>query len=606
MADAPTPKNETGDNRNTMGGPVSEALINAARTGVRSVLSTAATWFGPAEPMKPLAPPKPENMGRRFDYPFAVNQNSRPRSEQSDVPFETLRALADSHDILRLVIETRKDQMSKLGWTIKLRKDKANIKAAEKKREKMVADPAIPFDGKTPDSGKTPGAVAKPDGKKPVVDDKAPVVAAKADGALPPPAPEPPVGPPGIPKIEPPPPVDPVQELLEEIDPVAEELIKFFKRPDGMTGWDEWLRAVLEDVLVIDAPCLYPRRTIGGDMYGFEPVDGSTIKIVVDQRGRVPLPPNPAYTQQIKGMTATHYTCEELIYKPRNPRTHKLYGMSPVEQVIITVNIAIRRCLHQLAYYEDGTVPDALVGVPSDWNTDAVKEFQLYFDDLLKDPNERRKMRFVPGEIAKNFHETKQPPLKDLYDEWLARVVCYAFSIEATPFVAQVNRAVADTNREQSTSEGLVPLKKWFKNLIDGMIETYMEQPDYEFEWEEEKEINKLDQSTVHKTYLDANVLEINEVRDELGLKPHDEGKLTAIAEAKKPPPPPALGPDGKPAAPGDKPAAPGDKPVKADEKTQKSDEVFVEVGGTTVHVHMDGITKTAKVEGDSACSQEL
>ena len=602
MADAPAPKNTTGDNRNTMGKPVSEALMNAAKSGVRSVLSTAATWFGPAEPMQPMAPPTPENKGRKLDYPYAVNQNSRPRSEQSDVPFETLRALADSHDILRLVIETRKDQMARLPWTIKLRKDKANLKAAEKKKEKMIADPAIPFDGKTP----APGATPKPGDKKPEVDPKAPVAAAKADGAVPAPPAKPAV--PGAPpEVEPPPPVDPVQELLDEIDPVAEDLIKFFKRPDGVTGWDEWMRAVLEDVLVIDAPCLYPRRTLGGDMYGFEPVDGATIKLVVDQRGRVPLAPNPAYTQQIKGMTATHYTCDELIYKPRNPRTHKLYGMSPVEQVIITVNIAIRRCLHQLAYYEDGTVPDALVGVPSDWNTDAVREFQLYFDDLLKDPNERRKMRFVPGEIAKNFHETKQPPLKDLYDEWLARVVCYAFSIEATPFVAQVNRAVADTNREQSTSEGLVPLKKWFKNLMDDMIEKYMLQPDYEFEWEEEKEINKLDQSTVHKNYVDMGVLEINEVRDELGLKPHDETKLAAIAEAKKPPPPPALDPDGKP-------AAPGDKPVKADEKTEKSEihvhvpapEVFVEVGGTTVHAHMDGVTKSAKVEGDSACSQGI
>ena len=32
----------------------------------------------------------------------------------------SLRALADSHDITRLAIETRKDQIEKLDWTIRL------------------------------------------------------------------------------------------------------------------------------------------------------------------------------------------------------------------------------------------------------------------------------------------------------------------------------------------------------------------------------------------------------------------------------------------------------------------------------------------------------
>ena len=46
-----------------------------------------------------------------------------------------------------------------------------------------------------------------------------------------------------------------------------------------------------------------------------------------------------------------------------------------------------------------------------------------------------------------------------MYDEWLARVICYAFSVPASPFVAQVNRATSETMRMQATQEGLVPLK---------------------------------------------------------------------------------------------------------------------------------------------------
>jgi hypothetical protein len=32
-----------------------------------------------------------------------------------------------------------------------------------------------------------------------------------------------------------------------------------------------------------------------------------------------------------------------LLYLPRHPRAHRLYGMSPVEQIALTVNIALRR-----------------------------------------------------------------------------------------------------------------------------------------------------------------------------------------------------------------------------------------------------------------------
>ncbi len=70
----------------------------------------------------------------------------------------------------------------------------------------------------------------------------------------------------------------------------------------------------------------------------------------------------------------------------------------------------------------------------------------------------RRMLKFMPADFR--LIEYRQPPLKDQYDEWLARLICYAFSVPATPFVSQVNRATSETMRLQATQEGLVPLKK--------------------------------------------------------------------------------------------------------------------------------------------------
>ena len=98
---------------------------------------------------------------------------------------------------------------------------------------------------------------------------------------------------------------------------------------------------LVEDVLVIDAATIYPRYTRGGSLYSLDIIDGATIKPLIGEDGRSPEPPDPAYQQILKGVPAADFSAEELLYLPRNPRAHRLYGMSPVEQIALTVNIAI-------------------------------------------------------------------------------------------------------------------------------------------------------------------------------------------------------------------------------------------------------------------------
>jgi hypothetical protein len=93
----------------------------------------------------------------------------------------------------------------------------------------------------------------------------------------------------------------------------------------------------------------------------------------------------------------------------------------------------------------------------------------------------RRMVKFMPADFK--LTETRQPPLKDQYDEWLARVICYAFSVPASAFVTQVNRATSQTLRMQATQEGLVPLKAWVKNALDQVVQVYLKQPDLGFAW---------------------------------------------------------------------------------------------------------------------------
>ncbi len=105
----------------------------------------------------------------------------------------------------------------------------------------------------------------------------------------------------------------------------------------------------------------------------------------------------------------------------------------------------------------------------------------------------RRQTKFMPADFK--LIEARQPPLKDQYDEWLARIICYAFSVPVSPFVSQVNRATGETMSQQATQEGLVPLKARVKNALDHVIQECMAEPGLEFVWVGDDAVDPLQQA---------------------------------------------------------------------------------------------------------------
>jgi hypothetical protein len=128
----------------------------------------------------------------------------------------------------------------------------------------------------------------------------------------------------------------------------------------------------------------------------------------------------------------------------------------------------------------------------------------------------KRMTKFMPADFK--LIETRQPPLKDLYDEWLARIICYAFSVPASAFVSQVNRATSETLRLQATQEGLVPLKAWIKSALDHVIQVNMNEPGLEFVWVGDDAIDPLQQAQTLQILVSAGIKTREEARAELGL----------------------------------------------------------------------------------------
>lgn len=444
-------------------------------------------WFGPLQPMQPIAPP--QVAGRVFDFAPGYNLATTPRAYEP-VSFEVLRMMAESFDPMRLIIERRKDQMCRLPWNIRYKKDD---------KKKSVAP----------------------------------------------------------------------KDMSEKQRKRLTDITNFFKKPDREVSFRSWMRAVLDDLLVIDAPSIYCERNRGGGLIGLRYLDGANIKRIIDDWGRTPEPipftgqpfqwnggwvtmenhqaagfrlvPGsavagqmpfgvepppfamlpPSYQQVLKGLPAVNYTTWDLLYRPFNLRPGRVYGMSPVEQVVTTVNIALRRNMAQLDYYREGNQPESIYGVPEGWTPDQVGRFQDYWDALhVGNMAARRRMKFLPGGNGSNYTALKEPPLKTEFDEWLIRIVCFAFSYPPAAFVSLQNRSIAETHERQAEEEGVEPLKQWAAELFNEILEREFPDDGVEFAWAEENEIDPEKQSTILRGYAEDGVFTLNMVREKLGEEP--------------------------------------------------------------------------------------
>jgi hypothetical protein len=423
------------------GKAIDSGIVHYVARGLRRAVDY---FFGPDLPFPASAPPG--TPPRTTDYPVAYNIQIQPRDMEA-VSFGQMRSLADSFDLVRMCIETRKDQVSRMRWEFRLK-------------------------------------------RQPGEDNKAGARRSSEDRRV-------------------------------------HELTKFFERPDQEHTWQQWVRLLMEDLLVLDAPAIVPIVSQDGQLwspgkalYGLEVVDGSTIARKIDIMGRTPGPPAVAYQQIIKGLPAIDFTRDQLIYRPRNLRAHKFFGFGPVEQIILTINIGLRRQLHLLNYYTEGNIPEAIVQVPKEWSADQIGEYQQWFDSKLAGNSAmRRRVTFVPEAGAINW--TRDPKLQDSLDEWLARVICYAFSISPQPFVSEMNRATAETSVEQAAAEGLVPILVYLADTVNFIVAQYFPETngEIEFAWQPDRDLNLLEQAKIWDMMIRNGTLSIDEVREEMGKR---------------------------------------------------------------------------------------
>ena len=316
-------------------------------------------------------------------------------------------------------------------------------------------------------------------------------------------------------------------------------LRKFMRRPDGDHVFNDWARVLLQDLFVIDAPSIYIRRAEDESVRALEVIDGATILPLVDDAGRTPDWPSPAYQQIIKGLPSINLTKRELLYRPMNRRPDlPVYGYSPVEWLYLEVTEGIRRTLYQVNFWTEGSMPELVITVPDAWTPQQIAIFQAGFDALTAgNASLKSRVRFVPGGMKPfDIKNANGEALKSEYDEWMARLVCYAFSVNPQPFVKQMNRATANVSAEIAREEGTLALQQWFKTeLMDPIIEDVFGLDDVEFAWRKKAPVDALKNAQMVDVMLRNGTLNRNSVRADLGLEPIEGGDAYYVYTAKGP-----------------------------------------------------------------------
>lgn len=289
-------------------------------------------------------------------------------------------------------------------------------------------------------------------------------------------------------------------------------------KPDGYTPFDSWIAQFLECVLRYDAGAIYRRRNMRGDVIGLEVVDGTTVAPMIDDYGRVPEPPAPAFVQFANGVPWVWLNRDDLIYLPFRPQADSVYGLPPMEFMLLTANTDIRFQWHFLQYFTEGTVPAGFMEAPPDMSSpDQIQEWQDFFDAImLGDQSKKRQIRWVPaGSQYKVIRDSKFDPSFVLH---LMRKTCAAFSVTPNDlgFTEDVNRSTGETQVDVQFRIGTMPLTRF----VEGIIDRYLQEDlhlDVEFRFDvgQEKE-DRLKEAQAWQVYIETGIASPDEARDRL------------------------------------------------------------------------------------------
>jgi HK97 family phage portal protein len=302
-------------------------------------------------------------------------------------------------------------------------------------------------------------------------------------------------------------------------------VVEFFETLGGQQNYRTVVNKVIEDLLVLDAVALYKQRAVNSSLLWLTPVDGSTIRLRVDDSGSTPLPPEIAYKQVIRGEIVAELTTDEMVYAMMNPRTNSPYGLAPLESLIIVVSSALKAGTYNLSYLTDGNIPEGIFNVPENWTPQMIKDFQENWDAAMAG-NEMAtsKLKFTPGGTGAGYMPTKKPT--DMawgeFNTWLMKVTCAIFDVQPQEigFAQDVNKANGEVQDNITDRRSIAPLASFLEEIFNGIIKNDLGLPHLEFKYLGLDDKDDMKNAETNEVLIRSGQRTVDELRQDDGLEP--------------------------------------------------------------------------------------
>lgn len=295
--------------------------------------------------------------------------------------------------------------------------------------------------------------------------------------------------------------------------------LRFFSRPDPeYDTYHSWLRALLEEVFVIDALSIYiaPPRVPGKGLFGsnlaaLALIAGDTIRPMIDAQGGRPQPPAVAFQQYIYGvprldlvdvvnqseldeelgLPEAQLRGDQLLYLPYRRRANSPYGFSHVEACLVPTGIELSKQQYALSYYKEGNVPASWIEIGNADTPQQVKQWQDSLDATIGDPGARHQVTVLPA--GSHAEETKPNAFSDNYDMSNKEEIFAAFGLTAMDMGMlpggksaglSGGKGMAEAQQSEGVRASTKPLLLFLKRaLFDLVLQQFAGQGDMQWHW---------------------------------------------------------------------------------------------------------------------------
>lgn len=253
----------------------------------------------------------------------------------------------------------------------------------------------------------------------------------------------------------------------------------FFAYPDKDHDLHSWLRMAVRDQLEIDALAIFARKNRAGGLYSLDILDGATIKPIIDDRGRKPVDPFPAYEQFVYGVPACFLLRDDLIYVKETERSDSVYGMSRVEKVILKINMALRKQSKDLARFTDGSIPAGIVQQSMDvqWTQEEVEDYEQQLNDNLAGNDvTRARIKVLPKGF--DYKPTDDPDVHIDLDLFIINIVAadFGLTMDELAITQNSNKSVGQSQENVVYRRAMQPLMNRYAQLLTMILIKYFKE----------------------------------------------------------------------------------------------------------------------------------